>query len=191
MNGSLTVRALKLDDAEFEQVVRANPEWNFEQTAAGDLVIVPPTGGTSGKKNLSLSRQFGNWVEENLDKGEGFDSSTLFILPNGAKRSPDASWVQRERWDALTQQQQDGYVPLCPDFVVELRSPTDRLEQLQAKMREYMDNGARLGWLINPQDRQVEIYRQGQQVETLQDPFTLSGENVLPGFTLNLRRIFT
>jgi Uma2 family endonuclease len=172
MNGSLTVRALKLDDAEFEQVVRANPEWNFEQTAAGDLVIVPPTGGTSGKKNLSLSRQFGNWVEENLDKGEGFDSSTLFILPNGAKRSPDASWVQRERWDALTQQQQDGYVPLCPDFVVELRSPTDRLEQLQAKMREYMDNGARLGWLINPQDRQVEIYRQGQQVETLQDPFT-------------------
>ncbi|MBE9016955.1 Uma2 family endonuclease [Chroococcidiopsidales cyanobacterium LEGE 13417] len=191
MNGSLTVRALKLDDAEFEQVVRSNPEWNFEQTAAGDLVIVPPTGGTSGKKNLSLSRQFGNWVEENLDKGEGFDSSTLFILPNGAKRSPDASWVQRERWDALTQQQQDGYVPLCPDFVVELRSPTDRLEQLQAKMREYMDNGARLGWLINPQDRQVEIYRQGQQVETLQNPSTLSGEDVLPGFTLNLRRIFT
>ncbi|PSM50093.1 hypothetical protein C7Y66_06025 [Chroococcidiopsis sp. CCALA 051] len=191
MNGSLTVRALKLDDAEFEQVVRANPEWNFEQTAAGDLVIVPPTGGTSGKKNLSLSRQFGDWVEENLDRGEGFDSSTLFILPNGAKRSPDASWVQRERWDALTQQQQDGYVPLCPDFVVELRSPTDRLEQLQAKMREYMDNGALLGWLINPQDRQVEIYRQGQQVETLQNPSTLSGEDVLPGFTLNLRRIFT
>lgn len=190
MNGSLTVRALKLDDAEFEQVVRSNPEWNFEQTAAGDLVIVPPTGGTSGKKNLSLSRQFGDWVEENLDRGEGFDSSTLFILPNGAKRSPDASWVQRERWDALTQQQQDGYVPLCPDFVVELRSPTDRLEQLQAKMREYMDNGARLGWLINPQDRQVEIYRQGQQVEILQDPFTLSGEDVLPDFTFNLRRIF-
>ena len=190
MNGSLTVRALKLDDAEFEQVVRANPEWNFEQTAAGDLVIVPPTGGTSGKKNLSLSRQFGNWVEENLDRGEGFDSSTLFILPNGAKRSPDASWVQRERWDALTQQQQDGYVPLCPDFVVELRSPTDRLEQLQAKMREYMDNGARLGWLINPQDRQVEIYRLGQPVEVLLAPLTLSGEDVLPGFVLNLQRIF-
>ncbi|MBD2305503.1 Uma2 family endonuclease [Chroococcidiopsis sp. FACHB-1243] len=190
MNGSLTICALKLDDAEFEQVVRANPEWNFEQTAAGDLVIVPPTGGTSGKKNLSLSGQFSNWVEDNLDRGEGFDSSTLFILPNGAKRSPDASWVQRERWDALTQQQQDSYVPLCPDFVVELRSPTDRLEQLQAKMREYMDNGARLGWLINPQDRQVEIYRQRQQVEILQDPFTLSGEDVLLGFTLNLRRIF-
>ncbi len=190
MNGSLTIHALMLKDAEFEQIVRANPEWNFEQTAAGELVIVPPTGGTSGRKNSSLTGQLNAWVEAHLSLGESFDSNTLFVLPNGAKRMPDASWVKRDRWEALTQQQQDGYVPLCPDFVVELRSPTDSLEELQAKMREYMDNGARLGWLINPQARQVEIYRQGQQVEILSDPTTLSGEDVLPGFTLNLQRIF-
>lgn len=190
MNRSLTIHALKLSDAEFEQIVRSNPEWNFEQTAAGELVIVPPTGGTSGRKNSSLTGQLNAWVEAHLSLGESFDSNTLFVLPNGAKRMPDASWVKRDRWEALTQQQQDGYVPLCPDFVVELRSPTDSLEELQAKMQEYIDNGTRLGWLINPQARQVEIYRQGQPVEILQSPITLSGEDVLPGFTLNLQRIF-
>jgi len=190
MNSSLTINSLKLSDADFERIVRANPEWNFEQTAAGDLVVVPPTGRTSSRKNFNLTEQLGNWVEANLNLGEGFDSNVLFVLPNGAKRSPDTSWVERRRWDALSQQQQDGYVPLCPDFVVELRSPTDSLEDLQMKMQEYMDNGARLGWLINPQDRQVEIYRQGQPVEVLQAPLTLSGEDVLPGFVLNLQRIF-
>lgn len=190
MNGSLTIHALKLSDAQFEQIVRANPEWNFEQTADGELIIVPPTGGTSGRKNSSLTGQLNAWVEAHLSLGESFDSNTLFILPNGAKRMSDASWIRREVWEALTQQQQDGYVPLCPDFVVQLRSPTDSLEELQAKMREYIDNGARLGWLINPQARQVEIYRQGQQVEILRSPTTLSGEDVLPGFTLNLQRIF-
>lgn len=190
MHSSLTIHALKLRDADFERIVRANPDWNFEQTAEGELVVVPPTGGTSGSKNLSLSRQFGNWVEENLDLGEGFDSSTLFILPSGAKRSPDAAWVSRERWNALTQKQQDGFPPLCPDFVVELRSPTDVLSELQAKMREYMDNGARLGWLINPQDRTALIYRLGQSVVVLQSPTSLSGEDLLPGFVLDLQRIF-
>lgn len=190
MHSSLTIHALKLKDADFERIVRANPDWNFEQTAEGELVVVSPTGGTSGSKNLSLSRQFGNWVEENLDLGEGFDSSTLFTLPSGAKRSPDAAWVSRERWDALTQKQQDGYPPLCPDFVVELRSPTDNLEEAQAKMREYIDNGCRLGWLINPCDRTVEIYRLGQPVVVLQSPTSLSGEDVLPGFVLDLQRIF-
>lgn len=116
MNGSLTIHALKLSHAEFEQVVRANPEWSFEQTAAGDLIIVPPTGGTSGRKNSSLTGQLDAWVETHLSLGESFDSSTLFVLPNGAKRMPDASWVQRDRWEALTQEQQDGYVPLCPRF---------------------------------------------------------------------------
>ncbi len=190
MHSSLTIHALKLKDADFERIVRANPDWNFEQTAEGELIVVPPTGGRSGSKNLSLSRQFGNWVEENLDLGEGFDSSTLFILPSGAKRSPDASWVSRERWDALTQKQKDGYPPLCPDFVVELRSPTDTLEELQAKMREYVDNGCRLGWLINPGDRTALIYRLGQSVVVLQSPTSLSGEDVLPGFVLDLSRIF-
>lgn len=187
---NLTLRALKIDAQTFESIAKANSEWNFEQTAEGELVIVPPTGGTSGRKNSSLTGQLDAWVEANWELGEGFDSSTLFQLPNKAKRSPDAAWVQRVRWDALTPQQQDGYPPLCPDFVVELRSQGDSLEELQAKMREYMDNGARLGWLINPQARQVEIYRQGQRVEVLQAPLALSGEDVLPGFVLSLQRIF-
>lgn len=186
---NLTLHALKLDDQTFEKIIKANPEWNFEQTAQGELIIVPPTGGTSGNKNSNLNYQLEGW---NLasDAGRTFDSNTMFVLPNGSKRMPDASWVKRDRWEILTQQQQDGYPPLCPDFVVELRSPTDHLEDLRAKMREYMDNGALLGWLINPQDRQVEIYRPLQQVEILQSPSTLSGEDVLPGFVLSLQRIF-
>ncbi len=128
-------------------------------------------------------------MEENPALGEGFDSSTLFQLPNGAKRSPDTSWVARRRWDGLTAQQQDGYPLLCPDFVVELRSPTDSLEELQVKMQEYMNNGTRLGWLLNPKDQQVEIYRQGQEKEILQAPTHLSGEQVLPGFVLELKGI--
>jgi Uma2 family endonuclease len=187
----LTLHALKISSDQFEQVVRANPEWNFEQTAEGELIIVPPTGGTSGRKNFSLTGQFWSWVEANLELGEGFDSSTLFVLPNGAKRSPDASWVRREAWDTLTQKQQDGYVPLCPNFVVELRSPTDSFEELQAKMREYMNNGAQLGWLIDPQDRQVMVYRQGQEPDALDSPAQLSGEDVLPGFVLRLERIWS
>ena len=190
MNSSLTINSLKLSDADFEQIVRANPEWNFEQTAAGDLVVVPPTGGTSSRKNRSLTGQLDVWVEANLSLGEGFDSNVLFVLPSGAKRSPDVSWIRRERWDALTQQQKDGYPPLCPDFVVELRLPTDVLSELQAKIREYMDNGARLGWLINPQDRTALIYRLDQPVVVLQSPTSLSGEDVLPGFVLDLQRIF-
>lgn len=181
-----TIHELKLTDDVFDTLCQANPDLNFEQTAAGELVIVPPTGGTSGRKNLSLSTQFGNWVEQNTYLGEGFDSSTLFVLPNGAKRSPDASWVKRERWDALTQKQQDGYVPLCPDFVVELRSPTDSLEELQTKMQEYMNNGARLGWLIDPQEQTTLIYRRDQEVQVLRSPTSLSGEDVLPAFMLTL-----
>ena len=186
----LTLQALKLNDEQFEQIVRANPEWNFEQTAEGEIVIVPPTGGTSSNRNSSLTGQLNLWVEMNPRLGEDFDSNVLFVLPSGAKRSPDASWVRREAWDALSQKQQDGYVPLCPDFVVELRSPTDSLEELQAKMREYMDNGALLGWLIDPLTRQVEIYRQRQPQEVLQAPQNLSGEDVLPGFVLRLDRIW-
>lgn len=189
MDSSLTVRALSITDAEFERIVREDPELSFEQTSSGELVIVLPTGGTSGKKNLSLSSQFGNWVEQNLELGEGF-ASTLFGLPSGAKRSPDAAWVARERWDALTRKEQDGYPPLCPDFVIELRSPTDSLAELQAKMEEYIDNGVRLGWLINPADQQVEIYRSRQNIEVLKLPLTLSGEDILPGFVLKCDRLF-
>lgn len=187
----LTLHALKITDDQFEQVVLANPEWNFEQTAEGELIIVPPTGGTSGRRNSSLTHQLEAWVEANLKLGESFDSNTLFVLPNGAKRSPDASWVKRSRWESLTRKQQDGYVPLCPDFVVELRSPTDDLKSLQAKMLEYIENGVELGWLINPQDLIVEIYRPRQQVKLVQSPLTLSGEGVLPGFVLKLERIWS
>lgn len=190
MNSTLTIHAFSVTDKDFERIVLANPELSFEQTCHGELVIVPPTGGTSGRKNLNLTGQFSDWVEQNLELGEGFDSSTLFVLPSGAKRSPDAAWVARHKWDALTQKQQDGYPPLCPDFVIELRSPTDSLEELQAKMQEYIDNGVRLGWLINPADKLVEVYRLGQDVEILKSPMTLSGINVLPGFILKCDRLW-
>ena len=150
----------------------------------------PPTGGESGQRNFSFTGQLDRWVEAHEDLGEGFDSSTGFILPSGATRSPDASWVSRQRWEALTPEQRKGFVPLCPDFVVELRSASDSLSKLQEKMLEYLDNGARLGWLIDPQNRRVEIYRPGQDVEVLEHPTDISGEDILPGFVLNLRRIW-
>lgn len=186
----LTINALTINDEQFEIVVKNNPDLNFEQTSRGELVIVPPTGGTSGKRNFNLIGQFSAWVDEHMELGEGFDSSTLFRLPNGAKRSPDVSWVRRDRWEALTKKEQDGYVPLCPDFVIELRSPTDNLDELQAKMLEYITGGAILGWLIDPQNALVYIYRQGRAIETVDSPSMLFGEDVLPGFSLNLQRIW-
>ena len=182
---------LHVTQAQFESLAAANRDLRLERTAQGELIVNPPTGGESGKRNLSISTQLGNWFEANEELGEAFDSSTGFKLPNGADRSPDASWVIRERWESLTPQQRKGFVPLCPDLVVELRSESDSLPKLQAKMREYMNNGARLGWLINPQKMQVEIYRPGQEVEVLKNPTQLSGEDILPGFVLNLKRVWT
>jgi Uma2 family endonuclease len=153
--------------------------------------VNPPTGWETGERNRSLTGQLDHWYEDHEDLGKAFDSSTGFILPNGATRSPDASWVSRDRWEALTPEQTGTFANICPDFVVELRSPSDTLGSLQAKMQEYMDNGARLGWLIDPQNRRVEIYRQGKEVEVLENPNELSGEGVLPGFVLNLHRIWT
>ncbi|MEM9450727.1 MAG: Uma2 family endonuclease, partial [Cyanobacteria bacterium P01_E01_bin.6] len=168
----------------------ANRDLRFERTATGELIVNPPTGGGSGKRNAKIITQLGIWGEANEQLGEYFDSSTGFKLPNGANRSPDASWVRRDRWEALTQDEQEGFVPLCPDFVVELRSQTDSLKDLRPKMQEYMENGSQLGWLIDPQNKQVEIYRSGQAVEVLENPSTLSGEAILPGFTLSLKRIW-
>ncbi|MCC3579051.1 Uma2 family endonuclease [Microcoleus sp. PH2017_32_RDM_D_A] len=162
--------ALTVTGDQFEALVFANPDLRLERTAQGELIVNPPTGGESSSRNLSISGQLGNWCETHEDLGEGFDSSGGFILPNGATRSPDASWVSRARWEALTAKERKGFVPLCPDFVVELRSASDSLSTLQTKMREYIDNGARLGWLANPTE--------------------LSGEDVLPGFVLNLRRVW-
>ncbi len=136
-----------------------------------------------------LTRHLDTWAEAD-GTGIACDSSTLFTLLNGAKRSPDASWVKRERWDALTKDQREGFAPICPDFVVELRSPTDSLSDLHDKMREYSDNGARLGWLIDPLDKRVHLYRPGLPVESLDDPMTLSGDPILPGFILPVRELW-
>jgi Uma2 family endonuclease len=181
--------ALHVTQEQFEALSSANRDLRLERTAEGELIVNPPTGGESGQRNFSITGQLARWYEEHEDLGEGFDSSTGFKLPNGADRSPDASWVSRERWESLTPQQRKGFVPLCPDFVVELRSESDSLPKLQAKMQEYIDNGARLGWLIDPQNRRVEIYRPEKDVEVLENPTNLSGEEVLPGFVLNLRRV--
>ncbi|GAX44924.1 hypothetical protein NIES4075_59430 [Tolypothrix sp. NIES-4075] len=181
---------LLVTQEQFAALAAANRDLRLERTAQGELIVNPPTGWETGRRNRSLTGQLDRWYEEHVDLGEAFDSSTGFILPNGATRSPDASWVSGERWQALTAEQKGTFANICPDFVVELRSSSDRLGSLQAKMREYIDNGAVLGWLIDPQQRRVEIYRPGLAVEVLENPTELSGEAVLPGFVLNLRRVW-
>ncbi len=180
--------SINLTDEQFFQLCQNNRDYQFERTASGELIIMPPTGSETSKRNMDLSYQLRAWSRQN-NLGVAFDSSGGFRLPNGADRSPDASWVKKERWDALTPEQKDSFAPLCPDFVVELRSRTDSLKKLQEKMQEYIDNGAKLGWLIDRQNRRVEIYRPGQDVEIIENPATLSGEDVLPGFVLNLEEI--
>jgi Uma2 family endonuclease len=179
-----------LTDRLFLRLCAANPDLRLERTACGELIIMPPAGTNSGGRNQKLSGQLYNWAKAN-GLGLSFDSSTGFTLPNGAVRSPDASWVARDRWDALTAEEQEGFAPLCPDFVVELRSPSDRLGDVQGKMREYRSQGARLGWLIDPKRKRVAIYRPGRRVEVLTAPATLSGEAVLPDFVLDLKGILT
>jgi Uma2 family endonuclease len=182
--------ALQVSLEQFEFLAVANRDLRLERTAGGELIVNPPTGGESGQRNFNINGQIARWFDEHEELGEAFDSSTGFILPNGAIRSPDASWVRRERWQALTAKQRKGFIPLCPDFVVELRSESDRRSELQAKMREYMDHGTRLGWLIDPQNHQVEIYRFGKEVEVLVNPSQLSGEDVLTGLVLDLKRVW-
>ncbi|MDB9493983.1 Uma2 family endonuclease [Spirulina major CS-329] len=181
---------LKVTPEQFAALAVANRELRLERTATGELIVNPPTGGQSGKRNCHITGQLSAWSIANEQLGEAFDSSTGFILPNGANRSPDASWVRRDRWDALTPAQQEGFIPLCPDFVVELRSHSDSLNTTRAKLQEYLNNGAQLGWLIDPQNQRIEIYRPGQTIETLDHPDTISGEPTLPGFSLNLQRIW-
>jgi Uma2 family endonuclease len=182
---------LQVTPGQFAAIAAVNPELKLERTATGDLIVNPPTGGETGKRNLRISTQLGNWYEAHPELGEAFDSSTGFTLPNGANRSPDAAWVSRARWQALTPAQQKGFVPLSPDFVIELRSESDSLAKLQSKLQEYIDNGTELGWLIDPQQQQVEIYRAGQGVEIVVNPSQLSGEGVLPGFVLNWQRVWS
>ncbi|MBP0027023.1 Uma2 family endonuclease [Roseofilum sp. Guam] len=179
---------LYVTQEQFEALAASNRELRLERTAQGELIVNPPTGWETGKRNFSIIGQLHRWYEE-YQQGEAFDSSTGFILPNGANLSPDAAWISQERWDALTDEQKGTFPHICPDFVVELRSKSDTLKSLQEKMQEYIDNGAKLGWLIDPQNRMVEVYRVGLEAEKLSNPTELSGEEILPGFVLNLRRV--
>jgi len=179
---------LELTDEQFFDLCQQNRDYRFERTATGEIIIMPPTGGDTGRRNIKIATQLETWSSQN-NLGVAFDSSTGFKLPNGADRSPDAAWIKRERWDTLTAEQKRKFPPICPDFVIELRSPTDRIETVRAKMREYIENGVRLGWLIDPETQTVEIYRPYREVETLNSPTTLSGEDVLPRFVLNLQQI--
>ncbi|MEH1913827.1 Uma2 family endonuclease [Nostoc sp.] len=179
---------IDLSDEQFFQMCQKNSNYRFERTASGEILIMPPTGSDTGRRNVKITTQLDIWNSES-SLGEVFDSSTGFTLPNGAERSPDASWVKIERWNALTPEQQEKFAPICPDFVVELRSRTDSLKELQEKMQEYIENGTQLGWLIDRKNKRVEIYRPGKDVEILDNPTSLSGENVLPGFVLNLQQI--
>ena len=180
---------LQFTDDEFAQVVAANKDLRLELSAEGELVIMSPTGGETGNRNFEIYIDLGIWNRQ-YNLGKAFDSSTGFKLPNGATRSPDAAWIRMEKWDSLTPEQRKKFLPLCPDFAVELVSETDDVADTQAKMREYLANGLQLGWLINPHDQQVEIYRPDQPLEILQSPTSLLGEEVLPNFTLNLQQIF-
>lgn len=179
----------KMSEEEFYEFCRLNPDLSLELNSEGDLIIMPPTGGKTGERNAILIARLTIWALENKG-GHVFDSSTVFTLPNGAKRSPDFAWVRNERWNALTEREQERFPPLCPDFVVELRSRTDSLKNLRQKMEEYMANGAQLGWLIDPLERKVHVYRPSAPVEELDNPQTISGEPLLSGLSLNLQEIW-
>ncbi len=192
--GPLVLRlpsAIRLTEDQVLELSSLNPELRIEINALGELELMPPTGASTGSRNMDISATLNVWARGD-DRGVAFDSSTGFTLPNGAIRSPDASWVLKSRLAEIPEADWDKYAPLCPDFVLELRSPSDRVRQLQAKMEEYLENGARLGWLIDPLDpqRRVYIYRPGAAVEVLEAPESLSGDPELPGFVLDLTNIW-
>ncbi|ACK69934.1 protein of unknown function DUF820 [Gloeothece citriformis PCC 7424] len=179
----------KITDEQFYQLCRKNPDVNFERNARGELIIMPPTGGETGNRNAELITEFGIWNrQKNL--GKIFDSNTCFKLPNGADRAPDLSWIRLERWNELTIEEREKFPPIVPDFVLELMSPSDSLKDTQEKMEEYQANGVKLGWLIVRKLQRVEIYRQGQNKEILDNPKFLYGEDVLPDFILDLGMVW-
>ena len=173
----------------FIEFCRINRDLRVERSKKGDLIMMSPVGGETGSRNLAIGSLLFMWTQHNTE-GVAFDSSTGFILPNRAIRSPDAAWVRRTRLELLTPEEKQKFLPLCPDFVIELRSPSDRLVDLQAKMEEYAENGAQLGWLIDPVERQVLVYRPQQPVQQLLNPFEMSGDPELPGFTLRMEEIW-
>jgi Uma2 family endonuclease len=181
--------AIELDDGQFAALARQNPDLRLERTAEGDVLVMPPTGGETGNRNAGITAQLWTWAVRD-GTGAAFDSSTGFVLPNGATRSPDAAWVAVARLRALTAEQRERFLPLCPDFVIELRSPSDSLVATQAKLGEYVANGARLGWLLDVPNRHVYIYRPGTSSDRLDAPATLSADPELPGFVLDLALIW-
>jgi Uma2 family endonuclease len=181
--------AIELTDDEFFALCQINSDLRLERTSRGDIIIMAPTGAETGNRNSEITRQLGNWTKRD-GTGAAFDSSTGFKLPNGADRSPDGSWVRKSRLATLTHEEKLRFLPLCPDFVIELLSPTDTLAATQAKMDEYIDNGARLGWLLDPETRSVHVYRPGATVTVLQSAREISAAPELPGFVLDLREIW-
>ncbi len=179
----------RVNEQEFISLVQVNPDLRLELTAQGEVIAMSPTGSETGRNNLDLAGYLWLWNKQ-TKLGQVFDSSSGFRLPNGAIRSPDVAWIRRERWQNLTPQERQGFAPLCPDFVVELLSPSDELLTIQNKMREYLDNGCQLGWLVNPRSRTTEIYHPQASVITIPFGNTLSGEEILPGFELNLQTLF-
>ena len=186
---ALNFRAVKMTPAQFLQLCVDNGDLRMELTAERELIVMPPTGLITSSRNSDLNYQMVHWSRRD-GTGVVFDSNGGYTLPNGAIRAPDASWLLRPRWESLTPAEQAGFAPICPDFVIELRSPSDSLAVVQAKMAEYIDNGARLGWLIDPQARRVYVYRPGQTVAMLDAPETVSGDPELPGFVLDLTEIW-
>jgi Uma2 family endonuclease len=183
---SITIR---ITPEEFEKLCQDNPDRSFELTASGELIVMPPVGGESGNSESELGGELFVWNRQTR-LGKTFSSSTIFVLPNGAQRSPDAAWVELSRWEALTPEQRKKFPPLAPDFVIELRSATDRLPPLQEKMEEYRSNGVRLGLLIDPKNKQVEIYRLGKELSVLESPTSIDCNEVMPGFILDINSIW-
>jgi Uma2 family endonuclease len=179
----------EISDKHFEKICRKNRDFKIEQTADGELILMPPTLPDSGWRNTKLTTSTENWSDFH-NSGIVFDSSTYFTMPNGARRSPDVSWIKRERWEALSDSKRQEESRIVPDFVIELRSATDSIKVLQSKMREYIENGVKLGWLIDPKNRKVYVYRSNQDVEILDNPQKLLGEDILVGFELNVQAIF-
>jgi Uma2 family endonuclease len=184
-----TSPVLEMDDERLFDFCRINREWRIERTAEGELEIMPPTGWETSDRNSEINMQLRQWAKRD-GTGVVLESNGGFILPNGAMRSPDASWMPRERLAKLTAEQKQRFLPLCPDFVIELRSPSDPLIPLEAKMREYLENGARLGWLLDPGERKIHICQPEEDVRILENPQKVSGDPVLQGFVLDLRPIW-
>jgi Uma2 family endonuclease len=186
---ALDINSVGITNEVFQQLCQDNEDLRLELTANGELIIMAPTGGTTGARNATIIHQLTAWAIKD-GTGVSFDSSTMFCLPNGANRSPDAAWIGRGRWEALTEEERESFVPLCPDFVLELRSPTDSLRMLREKMEEYVANGAQLGLLVDPKSKHVYVYRPNLSVERFDNPTTIAGDPVLPGFVLDLKDIW-